>query len=61
MFYQTVAKHPQELFAIIHNAKSEYDLKVFDKMIIFEVKDGYKEFKEYEIVVEELKKINYGK
>ena len=61
VFYQTVAKHPQELFAIIHNSKSEYDLKVFDKMIIFDVKDGYKEFKEYEIVVEELKNINYGK
>lgn len=58
VFYQTVAKHPQELFAIIHNAKSECDLKALDKRIIWEIPGGYTSFKEYEDVVEELKKIS---
>ena len=60
VFYQTVAKYPQELFAIIYNAKSEYDLKALENMITYEVIGGYTSFKEYEKVVEELKGTNYG-
>lgn len=60
VFYQTVAKHPQDLFAIIHLAKSEYDLKELNNRIVWVVKDGNKSFEEYEKVVEELKTMNYG-
>lgn len=61
VFYQTVAKHPQEkeLFSIIYNAKSESDLnKLFDK-VVWKPNGDYDKFTEYEKVVEEINKTNH--
>lgn len=54
VFYQTVAKHPQEIFSIIAHAKSEYDLKRLNDKIQWEVKDGF-DFPLYEKVLNQIK------
>ena len=59
VFYSTVAKHPQKYFAIIINAKSEYDLEDLQNYIEWEIKDGRKDFDEYEKVIKKIKKLNY--
>lgn len=57
VFYQTVAKYPHNLFAIISNAKSEYDLKALDSKLLLKVSGGYvgqdgeSKFPQYEQVV----------
>ena len=61
VFYQTVAKYPKNLFSIISNAKSEYDLKVLDSKLQLSVSGGFVDnqgknrFQQYEQVVELLK------
>lgn len=61
VFYQTVAKYPQNLFSIISNAKSEYDLKILDSKLQLSVSGGFVDnqgknrFQQYEQVVELLK------
>lgn len=54
VFYQTVAKHPQEIFTIIAHAKSEYDLKRLNDKIQWEIKNGY-DFPLYEDVINQIK------
>lgn len=57
VYYQTVAKYPQSLFAIISNAKSEYDLKALDSKLQLKVVGGFvdaeerSKFPQYEQVV----------
>ena len=57
VYYQTVAKYPQSLFAIISNAKSEYDLKALDSKLQLKVAGGFEDaegrskFPQYEQVV----------
>ena len=55
VFYQTVAKHPQEFFSIIMNAKSEFELKTLYDKIQWDVNGDFS-FPQYEEVVNQLKK-----
>lgn len=56
VYYQTVAKYPHSLFAIISNAKSEYELKALDSGLQLQVyggfvdKEGRSKFPQYEQV-----------
>lgn len=62
IFYQTVAKYPQELFVIIHNAKNESDLKVLESKLKIQIAgiavDKGFEFSPYEEVIKLLNKGN---
>ena len=58
VFYQTVAKHPQELFSIIYNAKSEADLVALQNGIEWKPEKVFDDFTEYESVIEEINEEN---
>lgn len=59
VFYQTVAKYPHEIFAIISGAKSEADLVALHSRLQFQVSGGYSNFPEYEEVVSLVKEQKY--
>lgn len=54
VFYQTVAKHPQELFSLLFNAKTEFELKKLNDKIQWDIKGGY-DFPLYEEVLNQIK------